>query len=112
MNRADRAQNLRRREHHTGWCRRRWHHHGQLGSTEPQLTLQGAALFSDGYANAVISPVNTVLARLYPDWMDSDKTENRSLLGSMGFAGSESEQCLCRLPPAGREIATDHTPQW
>ncbi|KAL1411325.1 glycerophosphoinositol permease [Vanrija albida] len=57
-----------------------------LGSTAT-IFAAGAALFSDGYANAVISPVNEVLGRLYPDWMDPTKTENRSLLSSMGFAG-------------------------
>jgi hypothetical protein len=51
--------------------------------------MQGAALFSDGYANAVVSPVSTILAILYPDWMNSDLSQNRSLVGAMGFAGSE-----------------------
>lgn len=46
-------------------------------------------MFSDGYANAVISPVKTILTQLYPEWMDSDKTENPTILGAVGFAGSE-----------------------
>lgn len=48
-------------------------------------------MFSDGYANAVISPVKTILTRLYPDAMDPDKTENPTILAAVGFAGSECE---------------------
>lgn len=58
----------------------------------------GAALFSDGYANAVISPVNTVLAILYPKEMDAEKTNNRTLLSAMGFAGSEYLSIVPCLP--------------
>lgn len=46
-------------------------------------------MFSDGYANAVISPVNTILGMLYPTWLDTKTTQNKSLLSAMGFAGSE-----------------------
>lgn len=56
-------------------------------------------MFSDGYANAVISPVKTILTRLYPDWMDADKTENPTILGAVGFAGSESTWSWFEQPP-------------
>jgi hypothetical protein len=46
-------------------------------------------MFSDGYANAVVSPVKTILTRLYPDWLESDKSENGTIFGAVGFAGSE-----------------------
>jgi len=49
-------------------------------------------MFSDGYSNAVISPVNVILTTLYPAWMDGSterSTQNTRLLSAMGFAGSE-----------------------
>lgn len=46
-------------------------------------------MFSDGYANAVVSPVKTILTRLYPDWLDPAKSENGTIFGAVGFAGSE-----------------------
>jgi hypothetical protein len=43
-------------------------------------------MFSDGYANAVVSPVKTILIRLYPGTID---TNTGAVLSALGFAGSE-----------------------
>ncbi|CED82334.1 Inorganic phosphate transporter [Phaffia rhodozyma] len=46
----------------------------------------GSALFSDGYVNAVIGPVNTILGVLYAEEMAN--TNYSQLLSSMAFAGT------------------------
>ena len=46
----------------------------------------GAGLFSDGYLQAVIGPVNTILLKLYPDkYANSSAAQNVS---SIAFAGT------------------------
>lgn len=46
----------------------------------------GAGLFSDGYLQAVIGPVNTILSKLYPDtYANSSAAQNVS---SIAFAGT------------------------
>ncbi|TXT07617.1 uncharacterized protein COLE_04541 [Cutaneotrichosporon oleaginosum] len=57
----------------------------KLGNTATWVI--GSAMFSDGYANAVVSPVKTILTRLYPDWLEADKSENGTIFGAVGFAG-------------------------
>lgn len=54
-------------------------------------------MFSDGYSNAAIGPVNTVLNAKFPEVMDPKHqganpraSSNRNLLSAMAFAGMVS----------------------
>lgn len=45
-------------------------------------------MFSDGYSNAAIGPVKSILAKLYPDtYTNGLNGQNGPLIGAMGFAG-------------------------
>ncbi|KAG1902486.1 major facilitator superfamily domain-containing protein [Suillus fuscotomentosus] len=48
----------------------------------------GTALFSDGYANNVIGPVNTLLKRIYGTGSDGITTNYSTTLSSVAFAGT------------------------
>lgn len=61
------------------------------------LTDKGSAMFSDGYSNAAIGPVNTVLNAKFPEVMNPKHMganprakSNRNLLSAMAFAGMVS----------------------
>lgn len=58
-------------------------------------------MFSDGYSNAAIGPVNTVLNAKFPEVMDPKHqganpraSSNRNLLSAMAFAGMVSRPPL------------------
>lgn len=69
-------------------------------------------MFSDGYSNAAIGPVNTVLNAKFPEVMDPKHLganprakSNRNLLSAMAFAGMVSSTAVtaasalcCALP--------------
>ncbi|KAF2279131.1 MFS general substrate transporter [Westerdykella ornata] len=72
------------------------HHHGRRESVASTrrgrwerlwpVIACGAGLFSDGYLNSIIGPVNTMLKRIYPDaYANSDAQANVS---SITFAGT------------------------
>lgn len=45
-------------------------------------------MFSDGYSNAAIGPVKTILGKLYPEtFKHGNNGQNGPLIGAMGFAG-------------------------
>ncbi|KAK0531497.1 glycerophosphoinositol permease [Tilletia horrida] len=48
----------------------------------------GAALFSDGYVNAITGPVGSILKRLYKDENPGRFTHFKKLFSSLGFAGT------------------------
>lgn len=65
---------------------------------------QGSAMFSDGYSNAAIGPVNTVLNAKFPEVMDPKHLganprakSNRNLLSAMAFAGMVSSTACSRI---------------
>lgn len=68
------------------------------------IFASGAALFSDGYANAVIGPVGTILrGYIYPDYFATETgLTYSSLISSMAFAGiiigQLSMSCISHLP--------------